>query len=452
MIDYCGLYKDFQNEDDLIQTTRENYSAFLSKFKRGYAYRIFRKLTHMSDRATGDFFPVIEFIGVWDTVDAYGLPIDELATLWDCLIYPIRFPDRDLSTLVKRACHVLSVDDERLTFHPLLWNEANATGDNEKGEAEPEANTEKEKRPEIDQVWFPGVHSDVGGGYAESELAFLSLDWIMGKVKAGPKNPHGLHFIKGAHDEVKAQSNWHGKPHNSRSGLAALYRYKIRNIESLCNDPQGLVTIEKPKIHRSVFEQIRSGLNGYTPFGIPKEYTVIDTHDAAPVFESAKERTRRHTAMNAALDIIFWRRWLYFALLCATALLVASRFFLSHEKQGVCDGTACLFDPLLSAVQSFLPDVATGWIEALRQNSFWLWGFLILFCVLFMLKARMFTATQRRAGTAWSALIRDTTPPKYKPSLTFHIRSGAHFKLRTTIKWVLFGILFFLIAGLIITK
>ena len=44
-------------------------------------------------------------------------------------------------------------------------------------------------------------------------------------------------------------------------------------------------------------------------------------------------------AMNFALDVIFWRRWLYFALLTATVALLMSRFFLSYQNQGACDGT-----------------------------------------------------------------------------------------------------------------
>ncbi len=63
--------------------------------------------------------PDIAFIGVWDTVDAVGLPIDELADILDKYIYKFRFSDGVLSSRVERACHAISIDDERHTFHPV---------------------------------------------------------------------------------------------------------------------------------------------------------------------------------------------------------------------------------------------------------------------------------------------------------------------------------------------
>ena len=58
-----------------------------------------------------------------DTVDAYGLPIDELTQGIDRWFWPLSMPELELSPKVKRACHVLALDDERNTFHPVLWDE-----------------------------------------------------------------------------------------------------------------------------------------------------------------------------------------------------------------------------------------------------------------------------------------------------------------------------------------
>ncbi len=95
----------------------------------------------------------IEFLGLWDTVAAYGLPVDEMARGVSQWIWPLELPNRMFDTRILRACHALSLDDERTTFHPVLWNENGVPPG------------------VLTQVWFAGVHSNVGGGYAASFAA-----------------------------------------------------------------------------------------------------------------------------------------------------------------------------------------------------------------------------------------------------------------------------------------
>ena len=66
----------------------------------------------------------IEFVGVWDTVDAYGMPIDEIADGIDRWVWPLQMPECDLNPKVQKGCHAVALDDERNTFHPVLWNES----------------------------------------------------------------------------------------------------------------------------------------------------------------------------------------------------------------------------------------------------------------------------------------------------------------------------------------
>lgn len=67
---------------------------------------------------------------MWDTVAAYGLPIDELtrALNWFWRLYP---KDREPPDKIGRLCHAVALDDERNTFHPMLFNEENEPGRNE---------------------------------------------------------------------------------------------------------------------------------------------------------------------------------------------------------------------------------------------------------------------------------------------------------------------------------
>src|SRR6266545_5572605 len=67
--------------------------------------------------------PNIRFVGVWDTVSAYGGPITEITRAIDNWIYPLSMPNYRLNERVLCARHALAIDDERDAFHPLLWDE-----------------------------------------------------------------------------------------------------------------------------------------------------------------------------------------------------------------------------------------------------------------------------------------------------------------------------------------
>ncbi len=216
-ITYSGLYTDFEDEEDLHREALCNYASYRDRYKRGYLSRIINKLTGCKMQPKPTIQPSIQFIGVWDTVDAYVFPIDELAILWDFLVYPIRFPDSKLNEKVIRACHAVSIDDERHTFHPVMWDESEET-------------TER-----ITQVWFPGVHADVGGGYSKRSLSLVALDWMVTQTEATVVD-QGLVYIKDLREQYKSKSDWNGPQHDSRSGLATYYRYKPRSISHICND------------------------------------------------------------------------------------------------------------------------------------------------------------------------------------------------------------------------
>jgi uncharacterized protein (DUF2235 family) len=100
--------------------------------------------------------PAIEFIGIWDAVAAYGLPMDEMTRGISNWVWPLELPNRVLSPRVRWARHALALDDERTTFHPVLWTE--------EGESKPlvPATIDDER---LVQVWFVGMHANVGGGY-----------------------------------------------------------------------------------------------------------------------------------------------------------------------------------------------------------------------------------------------------------------------------------------------
>src|SRR6266849_4327007 len=117
----------------------------------------------------------IRFVGVWDTVAAYGLPIDEMTRGVSRWIVPLELPTHTLDReRVMRACQALSLDEDRTTFHPELWDE----------KVVPPSKFDPDKKrhiadEQISQVWFAGVHSNVGGGYPDDALAYIPLVWML---------------------------------------------------------------------------------------------------------------------------------------------------------------------------------------------------------------------------------------------------------------------------------
>ena len=106
------------------------------------------------------------FIGVWDTVRALGVPGSSGLFLWRHM-----FHDATLDARVRYARQALAINENRYSFAPEIWDESNETPDDK-------------ARGRIKQVWFPGVHSNVGGGYRDTGLSDLALDWMVKEATA----------------------------------------------------------------------------------------------------------------------------------------------------------------------------------------------------------------------------------------------------------------------------
>jgi uncharacterized protein (DUF2235 family) len=109
----------------------------------------------------------VRFLGLWDTVKSYGY------------FWPKGLPHTRHNPIVGTVRHALSLDEQRSTFVPTSWG----WGDlDEETKCPPP--TEEERNKDVQEVWFAGDHSDVGGGYedAESGLAKISLQWMIGEA------------------------------------------------------------------------------------------------------------------------------------------------------------------------------------------------------------------------------------------------------------------------------
>lgn len=193
----------------------------------------------------------IEFVGVWDTVGAVGMPFEELRDLFNW-IYPMRFSELTPSSRIKRACHALSIDDDRRTFYPELWNEKGI------------------RATQVDQVWFAGVHSNVGGGYVKHGMSLVALDWMMAEAERC-----GLRFIDADREYVRTHQDVHDELYDARAGLGTYYRWEPRDIVKLCRAHH----MKYPKIHVSVFERIANGTGCYAPVNLPHQCMAVHTND-----------------------------------------------------------------------------------------------------------------------------------------------------------------------------
>lgn len=344
---------------------RRGYSAPVAKLFRWLRDRIFGAVpAPAAFRSRFSFAEpaAIKFVGVWDTVDAVGLPIDELSTLVDQVFYPHRFPDQDLSDQVERACHAIAIDDERHTFHPVLWNER-GTADSER----------------ISQVWFAGMHSSVGGGYPENDLAYVSLQWMMGEVGFDPARDQGLRFDPDSVRDIDHRTQPLGKMYDSRRGLGVYYRYNPRRVATLCDDRDNGVLIAEPKIHRTVFERIAENITGYAPAGLPTTYRVVDDDGAVseldpPTYESAEERGARAGLLERAQHHVFWRRVIYYLFVLVTLALVLMPYYRPPIAGAEPDGpleksVAWVLGWLLALLPGFVGSWAEHWTAAWTQAA-----------------------------------------------------------------------------------
>lgn len=127
----------------------------------------------------------IKAIGVFDTVGALGVPrvgwLEKLG-IQSSSSKRTEFFDTKLSNCIENAFQALALDEHRSSFSPALW------------EKMPGNNTR------LRQVWFPGVHSNVGGGYSDQELANLTLAWMMSQIR--PLLDMDLDYLLDQQDET----------------------------------------------------------------------------------------------------------------------------------------------------------------------------------------------------------------------------------------------------------
>jgi len=146
------------------------------------------------------------FVGVWDTVSSVG---------W--IENALKLPYIANNPSIEIGRHAIAIDERRAFFRNHLWRMPD--------------DPERARGPkDLEQVWFPGVHCDVGGGYpeAESGLAKIALEWMLDEAAAA-----GLAVNQAKRDEVLGRSgigsyvgpNARADAHESLTGAWHLAEY-----------------------------------------------------------------------------------------------------------------------------------------------------------------------------------------------------------------------------------
>ncbi|MCD4828004.1 MAG: DUF2235 domain-containing protein [Candidatus Cloacimonetes bacterium] len=151
LINNCGILK--RPEAALIQKAFNHYkrsgASFAPKGNKSIEFR--NNHSHESRE--------IKFVGVWDTVGAMGIPISFLGLFED----KDEFYDTKMGRNIGIARHALAIDEHRSDFEPTIWTPKDGM--------------------DIEQVWFVGAHTNIGGNYRPDKngamLSDNALDWMI---------------------------------------------------------------------------------------------------------------------------------------------------------------------------------------------------------------------------------------------------------------------------------
>lgn len=195
----------------------------------------------------------------------------------------------------------------------------------------------------VEQVWFPGVHANVGGGYPQYGLSLVAMEWMIVQAKKA-----GLQFIPRDEGLVKDQANPFDKLYDSRAGVAVYYQYQPRDLAKLCQEHH----IDVPHIHVSTFQRIAEGIAGYAPGNFPNKFTVVNDKGMLP--ESADIAQLVNPKPSAELsplllgdvrDLIAKRRGIYYVFLAYSVFTLYWLVKNDVATKGVLGAIAQLLNP-----------------------------------------------------------------------------------------------------------
>ena len=209
------------------------------------------------------------FLGLWDTVSSVGWILDPIHTKGGHLPYTAALPE------IPVLRHAVSIDERRAFFRQNLIHEPLPPSQ------------------DLKQIWFPGVHSDVGGSYAEAEsgLSKITLQWMLCEAQSA-----GLVLDQQKVSDVLGgqapyvQPDPTGPLHKSLHGFwwlgefwPKLFSYPVSVPGQTAPTWKRSITVNLGRarviplgahIHQSVFDRMR-GAASYRPKNLPAQYVTV---------------------------------------------------------------------------------------------------------------------------------------------------------------------------------
>ena len=209
----CGILKNARA--NLIQKAFDMYKS-ADIHPGDETSHAFRKLNSVNIKLDGlsreekkkythDGCPKIHFVGVFDTVGALGIPFSVLGFLNEKHM----FHDTKIGPNMLYARHAMAIDEKRDDFQPTIWKQRDGV--------------------DIQQVWFAGVHSDVGGGYTPDEGGIVAADYPLKWISEEARRV-GLVFSSHLASRLKPSPT--ATLHDSKRGIYKIAGTHVRTVLS----------------------------------------------------------------------------------------------------------------------------------------------------------------------------------------------------------------------------
>jgi uncharacterized protein (DUF2235 family) len=209
------IYRSKRYRSALVQSPdpTEMRNAFRKVFPEGEANGDNARLLEVLNRSR---MTEIFFIGVWDTVGSLGVPFRWLGPFGASRY---SFHNTDLGEAISYAYQALAIDERRGPFPPTLWTRPRGRGD-----------LAGAKTQVLEQVWFAGCHSNVGGGYADCGLSDISFLWMAAKAMAATAEASDATLAMDEEFLKRYIDRSMGALIDSRAGFWLLFRKHIRSM------------------------------------------------------------------------------------------------------------------------------------------------------------------------------------------------------------------------------